>query len=275
MYILNCKGKAVALQKPMVMGIINVTPDSFFEASQHTSIDHVLQTAEKMIQEGATFLDIGGQSTKPNSVKISVEEELNRVIPAITAIAKNFPSTILSIDTYYSKVAAEAVAAGAAMVNDVSAGTLDENMITTVATLNVPFIAMHMQGTPQNMQQNPTYKNVTDEVLAYFIEKKVNCIKAGIKDIIIDPGFGFGKTIEHNYTLLQNLHVFNMLELPVLVGLSRKSMIYKVLQTTPEQALNGTTVVNTIALLKGAHILRVHDVKAAIECIKIVENLPT
>ena len=269
MYTLNCKGRLLVIEQPIVMGILNVTPDSFYSGSRLQSEEAVLQKAGQMILEGATILDIGGQSTRPNSTRISNEEELERVLPAIKSIKNKFPTVFISIDTYNASVAKEAIAAGADMVNDVSAGTMDAEMIATVAALNVPFIAMHMQGTPTTMQQNPTYKNVATEVVDYFIKKTEQLKQAGIKDILIDPGFGFGKTIEHNFQLLKQLEIFSIFHLPLLAGLSRKSTIYKTLGITSEEALNGSTVLNTIALTKGVTILRVHDVKEAKEAITL------
>ena len=269
MYTLNCKGRLLVIEQPIVMGILNVTPDSFYSGSRLQSEEAVLQKADQMIVEGATILDIGGQSTRPNSTRISTEVELERVLPAIKSIKNKFPTVFISIDTYNASVAKEAIAAGADMVNDVSAGTMDAEMIATVAALNVPFIAMHMQGTPTTMQQNPTYKNVATEVVDYFIKKTEQLKQAGIKDILIDPGFGFGKTIEHNFQLLKQLEIFSIFHLPLLAGLSRKSTIYKTLGITSEEALNGSTVLNTIALTKGVTILRVHDVKEAKEAITL------
>ena len=270
MFSLNCKGKLLTINTPIVMGIINATPDSFFEGSRKNSVDAALQQAEKMIRDGATIIDIGGQSTKPNSIAIKCEEELQRVIPTIQAIHQQFPETIISIDTYYAVVAKEAVNIGASMINDVSGGLLDKEMLTTVAKLQVPYICMHMQGTPQTMQQNPTYQNVTKEVLNFFIERIDTCHKTGIHDIIVDFGFGFGKTITHNFQLLKEMNAFKMLQKPLLVGISRKATIYKTLGITANEALNGTTSLHTIALLNGANILRVHDVREAMECIKLV-----
>ncbi len=270
MYTLNCKGRLLVLEKPVVMGILNITPDSFYSGSRIEQKD-VLQKAAQMINEGAAILDIGGQSTRPGSERLTAAEELKRVLPVIKQIKETYPSIFLSIDTYHATVAKEAVAAGADMVNDISAGDMDANMIATVAALQVPFIAMHMQGTPDTMQENPTYENVTKEVVDYFIRKTTACKEAGIKDIIIDPGFGFGKTIPHNFQLLKQLEAFQLFHVPVLVGLSRKSTIWRTLHITAEEALNGTTVVNTIALTKGASILRVHDVKEAAEAIALHE----
>jgi len=270
MFTLNCKGRLLIIDQPIVMGIINATPDSFFGGSRKPTADKALQQAEKMIAEGATILDIGGQSTRPNSEQISASEEAERVLPVIQAIAKKFPETFISVDTFYASVAKQAVNAGASIVNDISAGNMDAAMLSTVASLHVPFICMHMKGSPQTMQQNPVYENITKEVLDFFIKKINDCKHAGINDAIIDPGFGFGKTATHNFELLKDLQIFKMLEKPILAGLSRKSTIYKTLNTTPEEALNGTTVLQTIALLNGANILRTHDVKEAMEAIKLV-----
>jgi len=269
MFTLNCKGKLLILDKPLVMGIINVTPDSFYEGSRFVGKEEILKQAEKMIEDGADILDIGGQSTRPGSEQILANEELKRVIGNIEAIHKNFPDVIISIDTYYSKVAHEAVNAGASMVNDISAGNMDSGMLMAVAGLKVPYVAMHMKGTPQNMQKDPTYENVARDVLDFFITQKDECKKTGIHDVIFDPGFGFGKTIAHNFELLKNLPVFKMLDAPILIGLSRKSTVYKTLGITTEEALNGTTVLNTIAIMNGANILRVHDAKEAKETVKL------
>jgi len=270
MYTINCKGKLIVIDKPIVMGIINATTDSFFEGHLHKGIDQITALANKMIADGATIIDIGGQSTRPGSKAIGAEEEIARVVPVIEAIKKDTDDAVISIDTFYSKVAAAAVNAGARMVNDISGGQFDTDMFSTVAALNVPYICMHIKGLPETMQQNPSYNNVVKEVIDYFIKKITDCKKAGIKDIIIDPGFGFGKTIAHNFQILQSLSVFSMLEKPILAGISRKSTIYKTLDTTAENALNGTTVLNTIALMNGASILRVHDVKEAVEAVKLV-----
>ena len=272
MFTLNCKGRLLVVDKPQVMGIINTTPDSFFSGSRQESVDAVLAKAETMIQEGATILDVGGQSTRPGSDKLTVEEELKRVIEPIAAINKKFPEIFVSIDTYYSTVATMAVAAGASIVNDISAGSIDSKMISTVAALKVPYVLMHMQGTPQTMQQQPVYENVTREVLDFLIMKVNDLHISGITDIIVDPGFGFGKSIAHNFELLRNLPVFKMLNCPLLLGISRKSSIYKTLGTTTENSLNGTTVLHTIGLLNGASILRVHDVREAMEIIKLIDT---
>ena len=270
MFTLNCKGKLILIEKPLVMGIINATPDSFYEDSRVMGTENILQQAEKMLGEGADILDIGGQSTRPGSKHLSAEEELQRIIPSISLIAEKFPDATISVDSFHARVAKEAVQAGASIVNDISGGEMDEEMLTTVGQLKVPFICMHMQGRPQTMQQQPHYENVTREVLDFFIKKLDDCKKAGIHDLIIDPGFGFGKTIAHNFELLKNLSLFKMLEKPLLVGLSRKSTIWKTLGIQPNEALNGTTVANTIALLNGANILRVHDVKEAREVVRLV-----
>lgn len=260
------------------MGIINATPDSFYVGDLTKGMDGILALAEKMITDGAIILDIGGQSTKPNSERISVEEELARVIPVIEMIHARFPETIISVDTYQSKVAIAAIQAGASMVNDISGGQMDTEMITTVANMrNVPYICMHTKGTPETMQIQAVYEDVTKEVLEYFIAKIDECKKAGIKDVIIDPGFGFAKNAEHNFTLLKNLSILKILDKPILVGISRKSSIYKTLNIFAAEALNGTTVLNTLALNNGASILRVHDVKEAREAVILMEqyrNLP-
>lgn len=272
MFTLNCKERLVVIDRSVVMGIINTTPDSFYQGSRTQVIDDALQEAEKMLAEGATFLDVGGQSTAPNSIQISSEEEAQRVLPIIEAIHKQFPQSYISIDTFYADVARQSVAAGACLVNDISGGMMDEAMLSMIVNLQVPYVLMHMKGTPQTMQQQAVYGNITKEVLDYFIQKTEVCKRAGIHDIIIDPGFGFAKKIAHNFELLNNLDVLQMLQKPILVGLSRKSTIYRTLNTTPDKALNGTTVLNTIALLKGANILRVHDVREAVEAIELLEH---
>jgi dihydropteroate synthase len=271
MYTLNCKGKLLVMDKPWVMGIINATPDSFFEGHLNKGIDGILGLADKMISEGAAMLDIGGQSTRPGSKRVEATEEIDRVVPAIEAIHKLHPGALISVDTYYSKVAMAAVEAGAAIVNDISAGNMDKEMISTVAKLKIPYICMHMQGTPDTMQQHPQYENVITAVLDFFIQKVDECKKAGINDIILDPGFGFGKTISHNFQLLKNLSVFKMFDLPILAGISRKSTIYKTLGIDVSEALNGTTALNMIALMNGVAILRVHDVKEAKEAVDLFE----
>lgn len=269
MFTLNCNGRLLIVDKPLVMGIINATPDSFYESSRFTGIDAILEQVEKKLSEGASIIDLGGQSTRPGSQPVSDEEELKRIIPAIRIINQKFPDAFISVDTFYSAVATEAIAAGAAMINDISAGSMDSKMIETVSGLNVPYVLMHMQGTPQNMHKNPQYENVTREVLDFFIKKLDELKKAGIHDIIIDPGFGFGKTTEHNFELLRNLSVLQLLDKPILIGVSRKSTIYRTLGIDVNEALNGTTVLNTMALMNGATILRVHDVKEAAEVVKL------
>ncbi len=273
MYTLNCKGKLRVIETPEAMGIINATPDSFYQGQPGTGIEGMVQRAAQMIEAGAAIIDIGGQSTRPGSSIVTPDEECRRVLPLIQAIQERFPGQLLSIDTYYSEVAGKAVEAGAGIVNDISAGALDKNMLSTVAGLRVPYIAMHMQGTPQTMQTDPHYTDVTTEILDYFIRKMDECRAAGIRDVIIDPGFGFGKTVDHNFTLLHQLGSFAILQCPLLVGLSRKSMIWKTLGTNAAGALNGTTALHTIALLNGAAILRVHDVKEAMETIRLVNRL--
>ena len=269
MFTLNCKGRLLIIDEPIIMGILNITPDSFYKDSRLNDGDALLKKAEAMIKEGAVILDVGGQSTRPNSKRVSAEEELKRVVPAIEAIHKNFPEAIISVDTFYSMVAKEAVEAGASIVNDVSAGSIDLELLAVVAGLNVPYVLMHMLGDPQTMQQDPQYKNVTLDVFDFLSFKIKELHKLGIHDIIVDPGFGFGKTIQHNFQLLRELSYFTQLEKPLLVGLSRKSTVYKTLQTTADQALNGTTVLHTMALLNGASVLRVHDVKEAREAIRL------
>ncbi len=272
MFTLNCNGKLLVIDKPMVMGIINLTPDSFYEGSRQQTNASIIAQASKMIDEGVDIIDVGGQSTRPGSNRISAKEELHRVIPAIEIILKDFPETIISVDTYQSAVAKEAIKTGASIINDISAGNMDKDMLETVAKLQAPYICMHMKGTPQDMQVDASYDNVTREVLDFFIQKTEQCREAGINDVIIDPGFGFGKTISHNFTLLKELAAFKMLEKPIMAGLSRKSTIYKTLGATAGEALNGTTALNTLAIQNGANILRVHDVKEAKEVIKLYER---
>jgi dihydropteroate synthase len=271
MFTLNCKGRLLVLDKPVVMGILNLTPDSFFSGSRHHTEDEMLKKAEQMLNEGAAILDIGGQSTRPGSERISADEELSRVIAPIRALQKKFPDTFLSIDTFYAKVAKEAVQAGASIINDISAGSLDEEMITTAATLNVPYVLMHLKGTPQTMQKEATYADLTKELLDFFIEKLNLIRKSGIRDVIIDLGFGFGKNSSQNFELLRNLPVFRMLDCPILLGVSRKSTISKILNIPVEETLNGTTVLHTMALMNGASILRAHDVKEAVQAIKLFQ----
>lgn len=269
MSTINCNGQLLDLSSPVVMGIINITDDSFFAESRTKQIDALLDRAAQLLEDGAGILDVGAQSTRPGAVDVGEATELERLIPAVKALVERFPGVILSIDTYYANVAEACIKAGAAIINDISAGDMDKNMIAVAAATQAPYIAMHMQGTPADMQVQPHYEDVTREVLDYFIRKKEACLQAGIKDIIIDPGFGFGKTLAHNYTLLKHMDALHILGCPLLVGISRKSMIYKLLENTPAEALNGTTVLNTLSLQSGAHILRVHDVKAAVEVVKI------
>ncbi len=271
--ILQSRGRLLDLSRPVIMGILNATPDSFYNRGRQSSKEEIISNAAKMLEDGAAILDIGGASTKPGSEIISIEEELNRVIPVIEALQKNFPQAWLSVDTYHAAVAEEAVQAGASIINDVSSSTIDTVMIRTAAQLKVPYIAMHMQGTPKTMQINPQYEDVVHEVRDYLRDICDQCTEAGITDIIIDPGFGFGKTIEHNFALLNNLHTFRMLGRPVLAGISRKSIVCKTLKVDPEKALNGTTALHMIALQQGANILRVHDVKEANEVIKLYEYI--
>jgi dihydropteroate synthase len=270
---LNCKGKLIDLTVPKVMGIINVTPDSFYDGGKTTQSREIVAQAKTMLDEGASFLDMGGYSSRPGAEDISEEEELHRIIPAIEIVLKEFPKALISVDTFRSEVAKQGIEAGAALVNDISGGNLDPEMIPLVSKLKVPYIAMHMKGTPQTMSQFAAYDNVTKEVLKYFSEKISEARSHGINDIIADPGFGFAKTRQQSIELLQNLELFKHLEIPYLVGLSRKSLIYKTLETTVENALNGTTVLHSVALLKGASILRVHDVKEAVECVQLLQQL--
>ncbi len=266
---MRVKDRLVSFRPPMVMGILNATPDSFHSASR-VNVDEALRTAERMLSEGAAILDIGGMSTRPGSQEVDLDEELRRVVPVIEAVHQRFPEAWLSVDTYRASVAKAAVDAGACMVNDVGAGLLDAAMIPTVAALGVPYIAMHMQGTPRTMQKAPEYTDVVAEVTHFLGERLRACHAAGIADVIVDPGFGFGKTTVQNYSLLRELERMTAPGAPVLVGVSRKRMINEVLGTTPTEALNGTTVLNTLALLRGAAVLRVHDVREAVEVVKLV-----
>lgn len=268
MFTLNCRGKLLLLETPLVMGILNITDNSFYKG--HLQED-LLAITGKMLAEGAAIIDIGGQTTKPGSERLSASIETERILPVIQSILEKYSDCIISVDTYQSAVANAAVQAGARIVNDISGGEMDPLMIPTVASLQVPYICMHMQGRPESMQDHPHYENVVKEVMDYFVKKIAACQSAGIKDLIIDPGFGFGKTIDHNFQLLQQLSAFQLLGKPILAGLSRKASIYKTLATTPDNALNGTTVLNTIALLQGASILRVHDVKEAREAVQLIQ----
>jgi dihydropteroate synthase len=270
MFTLNARGKLLTIDRPQVMGIINRTTDSFYSGSRFTASGPLLQEVAKMVEEGVDWLDIGGQSTRPGAADIGEEEEMRRVVDAIGLIHQHWPWLLLSVDTWYSRVAREAVAAGASMVNDISGGRLDPDMLGTVGTLKVPYVCMHMKGTPATMNKEALYEDVTKEVLDYFIRRIEDCRQAGIHDVILDPGFGFAKNSAHNFTLLRRLQVFAITGRPLLVGLSRKSTIYRTLGITPEEALNGTTVMNTIALLNGATFLRVHDVRQAKETIALI-----
>ncbi|WP_308993424.1 dihydropteroate synthase [Mariniflexile litorale] len=270
---INCKGTLIDVSSPKVMGILNMTPDSFYDGGIHKNEAAILKHVELMLNQGATFIDIGAYSSKPNADFVTEDIELQRILPIVEIVIKNFPNTFLSIDTFRSNVAKLCIETGAALVNDISAGHLDKNMLPTIASLRVPYIMMHMKGTPQTMQQHTHYENLTKDILFYFSER-INAAKAlGIIDVIVDPGFGFAKTLEQNYQLLNQLELFKMIEKPILVGVSRKSMIYKTLKNTANEALNGTTVLNTIVLQKGASILRVHDVKEAMETVKLIESL--
>ena len=270
---INCNGKLIDLNTPKVMGILNVTPDSFYDGGKYHSDKAILKQTEKMLLHGATFIDIGAYSSRPNAKHISEEEELKRLLPVINLLVKNFKNILISTDTFRANVAKKSIDYGACMINDISGGELDKNMFKIIAELQVPYILMHMKGTPQNMQKNPVYNNIVEEVFYYF-SKKINTLRdLKVNDIILDVGFGFGKTLEHNYEILKNLSFFNQLNLPLLIGTSRKSMLYKLLNGKPEDMLNATSVTNTIALLNGAKILRVHDVKEAMECITITNQI--
>jgi dihydropteroate synthase len=270
---INCKGELIDLSSPKVMGILNITPDSFYDGGKHKNESEVLKHVEQMLDEGATFIDVGAYSSRPNAEHVSETDELNRILPIVNLILSAFPEVILSVDTFRSEVAKKCIEAGAAIINDISAGKLDSNMLTTIAKLQVPYIMMHMRGNPKTMQKLTDYDDLLKDILYYFSERIAAANASGINDVIIDPGFGFAKTLEQNFELLNKLELFNTIEKPLLVGVSRKSMIYKPLKTSAKEALNGTSVLNTVALQKGASILRVHDVKEAIECIKLVELL--
>lgn len=270
---INCKGLLVDLSAPKVMGILNVTPNSFFDGGKYKNETEILSQVEKMIVDGATFIDIGAYSSKQNAEFVSEQEEISRIVPVVDLILKHFPETILSIDTFRSEVAKASIENGAAIINDIAAGNLDDKMFEIIAKYNVPYIMMHMRGNPQTMQTLTDYDDIVKEILFYFSEKVAKARSFGINDLIIDPGFGFAKTIAQNYEVFQKMELLNILELPLLVGISRKSMIYKTLGTTIENALNGTTVLNTLALTKGAKILRVHDVKEAVECVTLFNKI--
>jgi dihydropteroate synthase len=270
---INCKGQLIDLATPKVMGILNVTPNSFFDGGKYKNQQEILSQVELMLAEGATFIDVGAYSSKPNADFVSVKEELARIIPVVDLILKHFPKALLSIDTFRSEVAQLTIENGAALINDIAAGSLDEQMMAVVAKHNVPYIMMHMRGTPQTMQTMTDYKDIVKEMLFYFSQKVHQARSLGINDLILDPGFGFAKTTDQNYEVLQKMELFQMLELPLLAGISRKSMVYKPLHSNASEALNGTTVLNTIALTKGAKILRVHDVKEAMECVTLYDKL--
>lgn len=270
---INCKGRLIDLSIPKVMGILNVTPNSFFDGGKYKNESDIISQVEKMLTEGADFIDIGAYSSKPSAEFVSELEEIERIIPAIELILKHFPETLLSIDTFRAEVAKASIENGATIINDISAGELDSKMFDVIAHFNVPYIMMHMRGNPQTMQNLTQYDDIVKEMLFYFSEKVSKTRSLGINDLILDPGFGFAKTTDQNYEVLQKMELFNLLELPVLAGVSRKSMIYKTLDITPQEALNGTTFLNTIALTKGAKILRVHDVKEAVECVKLFNKM--
>ena len=270
---INCKGNLIDLTSPKVMGILNITPDSFYDGGKYKDEIAIINQVDKMLVEGATFIDVGAYSSRPGAAHISEEEELKRILPVIDLLIKNFPEIIISVDTFRSKIAKETINAGAALVNDISGGTMDKAMFTTVSKLQVPYILMHMLGTPQNMQKNPIYDDVTKEIISFFAEQIFKLHQLKLNDVIIDVGFGFGKTITHNFEILKNLELFKSLDAPILAGVSRKSMLYKTLDISAQEALNATTSANTIALLNGANILRVHDVKEAVEAVKIVNQV--
>ena len=271
---INVNGQLMEFNHTQVMGILNVTPDSFYAHSRKQTETEILARAHQIVDEGASIIDLGAYSSRPNALDVSESEEMQRLRNALQIIRRELPDAILSIDTFRADVARMCVEEyGAAIINDISAGQMDNRMFPTIAQLGVPYIIMHMQGTPQDMQDSPHYDNLLKEVFYYFSEKVQRLRDLGVKDIILDPGFGFGKTIEHNYQLMNHLEEFSVFDLPLLIGISRKSMIYKLLGTTPEEALNGTTVLNTIALQKGAHLLRVHDVKAAVETVTLTEKM--
>jgi len=267
--LINCKGQLIDLSIPKVMGILNVTPNSFFNGGKYKNEEEIIAQVDKMLSEGATFIDIGAYSSKPSAEFVTEAEEIERIVPVIELILKHFPQALLSIDTFRAKVAKASIESGAAIINDIAAGELDDKMFDVIAEYNVPYIMMHMRRNPQTMQSLTQYDDIVKEMLFYFSEKVKKARALGINDLILDPGFGFAKTIDQNYDVLQKMELFNLLELPVLAGVSRKSMIYKTLNNTAQDALNGTTVINTIALTKGAKILRVHDVKEAVECVTL------
>ncbi|WP_106793080.1 dihydropteroate synthase [Aquimarina sp. Aq78] len=268
---INCKGSLIDISAPKVMGILNLTPDSFYDGGNYKNENEILKQTEQMLIEGATFIDLGAYSSRPEADHIAIEEEKKRILPIVSLLVNKFPEILISIDTFRSEIAKLCIEAGAALINDISAGNLDKNMISTAGKLRVPYIMMHMKGTPQTMKSLNHYDNLIHEMNIYFAEKIAEARKHGVNDIIIDPGFGFAKDIHQNFDLLKSLKLLEAHNLPILAGISRKSMIYKTLNNTPQEALNGTTSLNTIALLNGASILRVHDVKEAVECIHLVD----
>ncbi|TCK68667.1 dihydropteroate synthase [Winogradskyella wandonensis] len=270
---INCKGLLIDLEQPKVMGVLNVTPDSFYDGGRYKDEKSILKQAERMLIEGASFIDVGGYSSRPGADFVTETEEIHRVIPIIDLILKHFPKTLISVDTFRSKVAKESIETGAALINDISAGKLDNQMIETVGMLGVPYIMMHMRGTPQTMQKQTNYEDLIKDIISYFGKQIALAHKAKINDVIIDPGFGFAKTLEQNYKLLNNLDLLKIADKPILAGVSRKSMIYRTLNTSAKEALNGTTALNMVALENGASILRVHDVKEAIECVTLFNQL--
>lgn len=270
---INCKGILIDLATPKVMGILNVTPNSFFDGGKYKNETEILSQVEKMLLDGATFIDIGAYSSKPNAEFVSEKEEISRIVPVVDLILKQFPETMLSIDTFRSEVAKATIDIGAAIINDISAGKLDDKMFEVIGKHNVPYIMMHLRGNPQTMQSLTNYDDIVKEMLFYFSERVAEARRFGINDLILDPGFGFAKTTDQNFEVFQKMELFKMLELPLLIGVSRKSMIYKTLDTSIEKALNGTTILNTLALTKGAKILRVHDVKEAMECVTLFNKI--
>lgn len=270
---INCNGSLFDLSLPVVMGILNITDDSFYDGGSYTSAEKVLQRAQTILDEGGTIIDVGAVSTRPGAKLLPVEEEIERLVPVIKLLKKEFPETIVSVDTCWSKVAEAVAGCGADIINDISGGQFDNEMFSVVRKIKLPYILMHTQGVPQEMQNNPVYTNVVDDLMLFFSEKVNELRQMGVHDIILDPGFGFGKTIDHNYELMSRMNEFEVFELPILVGISRKSMIYKFIGGSPDTALPGTIALNTFSLLNGANILRVHDVKAAVDCVKIVRKV--
>lgn len=270
---LNCQGKLVDLSVPKIMGILNLTPDSFYDGGQFNSIDLAVKQTEKMLQEGATFIDIGAASSRPGAELLTVEQESQRMFPILNELLKIFPNTLFSVDTYHSSIARSALDKGVALINDISGGSIDNKLHQIIANYQVPYVCMHMRGTPKTMQEEPKYHSIVEEQLSFFAEKTALLHQKGVNDIILDPGFGFGKSLEHNYEILKNLHQYHSLKCPIMVGVSRKSLIYKKLNISPERALNGTTSLHTFALQQGAHILRVHDVSEAVEVVELLQAL--